>query len=86
MTDNEKKRRIQLVCGALIVAAAIIAAFRLRPAPPQLSDSGYYAGPMLNKAGTAYVTEDGRVVPPPPGSPPPRPRTSPFPTGGMARE
>jgi hypothetical protein len=35
---------------------------------------------MLNKAGTAYVTADGKIVPPPPGARPVRRQPRPQPT------
>ena len=83
MSDRDKKRAF--VYGGIMVLAAVglLVSMRLQSQKPAPSASGYYTGPRLNKAGTAYVTDDGRIVPPPPGSPPIKPRDS---TGGRSPE
>ncbi len=67
------KRVFGYVCVLVLVAGVVFLISRMRPEPPP-ADPGYYTGPRLNKAGTAYVTADGRIVPPPPGSPAIKPR------------
>jgi hypothetical protein len=68
-----KSRRLPVLCSlllVLLVVAAVLWRGYMRPTKPPPSGPGYYTGVMLNKTGTAYATEDGRVVPPPPGAPP----------------
>jgi hypothetical protein len=65
----QSKRLLGYLCALVLIAAAVALISRLRPEPPP-ADARYHEGAMRNKAGTAYVTADGRIVPPPPGSRP----------------
>jgi hypothetical protein len=55
------------VLGVVIVVQIRRAAHPTKPPPDA---PGYYTGVMLNKSGTAYTTEEGKIVPPPPGARP----------------
>jgi hypothetical protein len=68
------RRLVGYLCALLLVGAAILAFTQMRSNEPPPAGSGYYRGPMLNKAGTHYVTAEGKIVPPPPGAPPIKPR------------
>jgi hypothetical protein len=78
---SQSKRLLGYLCALALIAGAVFLISRLRPEPPP-PDARYYTGPMLNKAGTAYVTADGRIVSPPPGSSPLKKRER----EGMVRE
>jgi len=76
-------RSLRVFASLLVVSAALSSLLVGCGGKPKPNAPGYYTGPRLNKAGTAYVTDDGRIVPPPPGSPPIKPRDS---TGGRSSE
>lgn len=62
----------QAIIAILVVLAVAGGAYLLRsrrPKPESDLPPGaiYYFGPMKQKGGSVYATEDGRVVPPPPG-------------------
>jgi hypothetical protein len=64
------RRRLGVLLGALVVVIVVGLLVRSATLPhgrPAPNAPGYNSGVMLNKAGTAYVTEDGRIVPTPPG-------------------
>ena len=67
---GESRRRLVALLGVLVltvVLALLVRSATLPHGKPAPSAPGYNTGVMLNKAGTAYVTEDGRIVPTPPG-------------------
>lgn len=72
MIDTSSNTKRLWGIGLLSVVIAGVVLFMFRQSPKPQADPRYYSGPMLNKAGTAYVTEDGRIVSPPPGSLSPR--------------
>jgi len=67
----QEKQKMLLLAGLLIVLAVVLV-FTMRggkKVKPPPSAVGYYSGPMRNKSDpTKYTTEDGRVVPTPPGA------------------
>jgi len=65
---NDRRRIVYVILGALVLFAAMIRLmYSTAPSKPPPSGPGYYTGPMKAKSGNSYGTEDGRLVPAPPG-------------------
>ncbi|HZO91237.1 MAG TPA: hypothetical protein VFB38_23135 [Chthonomonadaceae bacterium] len=64
-------RRLQVLSGILIALALVAAVafyWQRQPEKPP-PDSGYYTGPFRSKGDpNRYATDDGKIVPPPPGA------------------
>ncbi len=65
------ERRKQLLFGIFLLCAAVIIAVwtNANRVDAQAPGPGYFKGAMRNKANpNLWVTEDGKIVPPPPGA------------------
>lgn len=67
------KRRVMVLIAVAaslgIAAGVVLMASSPTKKPPPSPGGFYYTGPMRNKSGTGYGTEDGRAVPAPEGAP-----------------
>lgn len=81
MNKNSRLKVLAGVLIALVIVAIVVIKNYMNPPRPAPNQTGYYTGPMINKARTLIVDDNGKVYGPAPAE-----GTTPAQPGGKPAE
>ncbi len=84
MKNNQRLKVLAGVLLALAIVAVIVISNFTNPPRPEPNQKGYYTGPMINKARTLIVDDNGKVYGPAPAEAAQSPLTSAAPNKSTA--